>query len=134
MHRDFYGIYQALLTSYDERALYSPFLALTAPLGIAEVVATAAGKAGVSLRPDASFFLVLNFGEMVARPQILTRSVKLEQIRTEIESDLEIILQAAKEATAYSVEKEVSAEVLLHALNESWTKLSASRGWERDES
>jgi hypothetical protein len=83
------------------------------------------GHNGRSLRPDAKFFLLTNFLQMVAMPLRFTRRLGRDEFGDLLSADINILLeQAAKERP---LTREISAHAVIDALSRYWKLLNLSR-------
>lgn len=84
---------------------------------------------GRRLRPDARWFLLLVFSELMAQPVIAVRPDVPEEVLAQLAADVQTVALAAGERT---YEHEVSSHVIVDALSQRWDdlELTRARWWE----
>jgi hypothetical protein len=84
-----------------------------------------------SLRPDAKYFIVLIFTQMVAAPLVLENlspvyspeAPDISDLAAGIEKDVEFLLRLGYERKRNATDKEVTAHTILTLIDENWDKL-----------
>jgi hypothetical protein len=129
MNAEFYEIYTEMLGEYPSKlrgfsTMLSPADNQSLPL-IEKAVQEACDQSKVVLRPDAKYFLITNFHQMVAIPvtTALGRQVR-DPILELIHKDIRLIIAAAAESS--KGEKEISGGLILRTVAGNWDKLQTN--------
>lgn len=131
MKSEYYQIYDEMLRDYHDPREWRRFPLMFAPdydQGLAQIeraVQVSCEKKGVKLRPDAKFFLVTNFHQMVAVPVTVVqgRSVQNE-ISKLIQEDIDLIISTA--ASSPNNQMEISGGTILRTTAHVWDKLKTN--------
>ncbi|MCX2745324.1 hypothetical protein OO013_15710 [Mangrovivirga sp. M17] len=82
----------------------------------------------VTIRPDAKLFTLIIFHQMVAIPILSDKkSVNTENINSFIKSDINDLMNFAKEEKQNSQVKEVTAHTILSLIDKHWDSLNISK-------
>jgi hypothetical protein len=80
-----------------------------------------------TLRPDAKYFLIVNFHHLIIRPLIDRNSLKniqnenfVIELQENIQSDIEMIINEVKESSEVS---EISGHQIMKSIDKLWSKL-----------
>jgi len=125
----FYEIYTVMLYEYrNGLRIFRPGSSLMIEQDrgslrlIEQVIQESCDRRSVTLRPDAKYFLILNFHQMVAVPtKIVLHNSRRDEISKLIQSDIDFIISAAINHAKNS--QELSGGTIIRTVAEVWDKL-----------
>ncbi|WP_299214672.1 hypothetical protein [uncultured Aquimarina sp.] len=87
------------------------------------------------LRPDAKYFLLTNFHQMIIKPILESRYLLIDKSRKEgyfnlendIQSDIKTIINKSKIQSNYSKKNEISGHVIMGTIDELWKELECTK-------
>jgi hypothetical protein len=134
MKTDYYETYEMLYADY----LYDQYIRWRRPFSeneyyFVKVIRKAIDKADIEtiLRPDAKYFLIVNFHHLIVRPLFekipfgdYNKDIVVVGLEEGIESDINRIVRESKQA---SNEKDISGHQIMKTIDFIWTELSTTK-------
>lgn len=134
MKKEFYDTFEKLYAEYIDEIEFRPRQPL--PDGESYIIKTikksidTANKENM-LRPDAKYFLIVNFHHLIVRPLFKQRPYsefrpgkELAEIEDDIQADIAIIVSETKKATKQG---EISGHQIMRTIDKVWKSLKTTR-------
>lgn len=133
MNSEFYEIYGEMLEEYRDDYRFGPrrFFRMFSPSSdqsfrlIEKAVEEVCEQKKVKLRPDAKYFLITNFHQMVAMPVTIAFGRQVQgNISELIREDISLIISTA--GSRLNEQKEITGGMILRTVGEMWDKLKTN--------
>jgi hypothetical protein len=133
MKREYYDIYEILYADYIYENVYRPrsFFSFSEYRIIRTIrLAIDSNEKEKKLRPDAKYFLLVNFHHLIVKPLIeadefiVFRNKNLNDLEANIQSDISTIISGTKQPSS---EREISGHQIMETIDRLWKDLKTTK-------